>query len=113
MLLAVAVLLVFKTCSGFMIVEAEPGLLVVAPGETVTLMCRVDDHYEWCKWHHPGGEFCDFEWKRKQDNITMQECEQLRNRVGSYNIFNDFHHIRLLLQRSKILVDDMWRIIMV
>jgi len=70
-----------------MIVEAEPGLLVVAPGETVTLMCRVDDHYEWCKWHHPGGEFCDFEWKRKQDNITMQECEQLRNRL---TFFGDY-----------------------
>jgi len=57
---------------GFLITKAEPGVVVVSPGESVTLFCAVDDHYEWCKWFHPGGQFCDFEWKRNEDNITMQ-----------------------------------------
>ena len=68
------VLLLLHFSSGFLITEAEPGLVRVAPGATVTLFCAVDDDYEWCKFYHPSGQFCDFEWKRSAGNITMQEC---------------------------------------
>ena len=66
---------------GFLITSSRPGQVTVAPGEEVTLFCAVDDDYEWCKFYHPGGQFCDFEWKRRKGNITMQEC-QLAGRVG-------------------------------
>jgi len=83
-------ILVMSPCiQGFLITRAEPGVLVVAPGEEVTLSCAVDDHYEWCKWFHPGGQFCDFEWKRSQGNITMQECSDLQDRVSFHGIYDD------------------------
>ena len=66
-----------------MITKAESGVLVVAPGDRVTLFCAVDDDYEWFKFYHPSGEFCDFEWKRSENNITMQEC-WLQGRVEFY-----------------------------
>ena len=56
-------------------------MILVTPGHTVTLFCAVDDDYEWCKFYHPSGTFCDFEWKRSKKNITMQECA-LHDRVG-------------------------------
>ena len=40
-----------------MITEAESGVVVVSPGDRVTLFCAVDDDYEWCKFYHPSGEF--------------------------------------------------------
>ena len=69
-----AALLMVTSSSAFMITKAEPGRVVVAPGDKVTLFCAVDDDYEWCKWYNPAGDFCDFEWKRSNGNITMQEC---------------------------------------
>ena len=68
-------LLLATSSSGFLITEAEPGLVLVSPGQKVTLFCAVDDDYEWCKFYHPDGRFCDFEWKRRKGNITMQECQ--------------------------------------
>jgi len=70
----VVALLMVKSSSAFMITKVEPGRVVVAPGDKVTLFCAVDDDYEWCKWYNPTGDFCDFEWKRSEGNITMQEC---------------------------------------
>ena len=67
-------LLMASSSSAFLITKAEPGRVVVAPGDKVTLFCAVDDDYEWCKWYNPAGDFCDFEWKRSEGNITMQEC---------------------------------------
>ena len=68
--------------------KAEPGVVVVSPGERVTLFCAVDDHYEWCKWFHPGGQFCDFEWKRSEGNITMQDCA-LHEKLSFYGAYDD------------------------
>jgi len=67
-------LLMANSSSAFLITKSEPGRVVVAPGDKVTLFCAVDDDYEWCKWYNPAGDFCDFEWKRSEGNITMQEC---------------------------------------
>ena len=53
-----ALLLVYGS-DAFLITKAEPGVVVVAPGAQVTLFCAVDDHYEWCKFDHPGGGECD------------------------------------------------------
>jgi len=68
--------------SPFLITDAEPGIVVVAPGEKVTLKCEVDDHYEYCKFISPQMKpnssdpmICDLEWKRDQDNITIQYCD--------------------------------------
>ena len=82
-----ALLLVYRS-DAFLITKAEPGVVVVAPGAQVTLFCAVDDHYEWCKFYHPSGEFCDFEWKRSESNITMQECG-LEGRVQFYGEYDD------------------------
>jgi len=80
-------LLLVKASQGFLITKAEPGVVVVSPGEMVTLSCVVDDHYEWCKWYHPGGEFCDFEWKRSEGNITMQECA-LHHKLSFHGVYD-------------------------
>jgi len=88
MMIVTVILMMIQSCQGFMITKAEPGVVVVSPGERVTLFCAVDDHYEWCKWFHPGGQFCDFEWKRSEKNITMQECA-LHDRIsfhGNYDL---------------------------
>ena len=74
-------LLLATSSSGFLITSAEPGLVLVSPGEKVTLFCAVDDDYEWCKFYHPSQAFCDFEWKMIENNITTQECA-LADRVG-------------------------------
>ena len=74
-------LLIVGYSSGFLITSSRPGQITVAPGDKVTLFCAVDDDYEWCKFHHPDGKFCDFEWKRRKGNITMQEC-QLAGKLG-------------------------------
>ena len=73
-MLLVLVLLLVHSSSGFLLTVASPGQVLVAPGAPVTLLCAVDEDYEWCRWFHPSNRFCDFEWKRSQNNITMQEC---------------------------------------
>jgi len=88
-MMLLTILVMIPCIQGFLITRAEPGMLLVAPGEKVTLSCAVDDHYEWCKWIHPGGQLCDFEWKRSQDNITMQECSDLQDRVSFHGIYDD------------------------
>ena len=62
--------LLLLPCSGFLITEAEPGLLTAAPDQRVNLRCTTDGHYEWCKFYSPSGQFCDFEWKRNLGNVT-------------------------------------------
>jgi len=86
--LILVVMLTLHGCSAFLITDAEPGIILVAPGTPVTLSCTVDDHYEWCKWFNPKGEFCDFEWKRNENNITMQECE-LSSKVSFSGVYDD------------------------
>jgi len=86
--LLLVVMLTLHGCSAFLITDAEPGIILVAPGTPVTLSCTVDDHYEWCKWFNPKGEFCDFEWKRKEGNITMQECA-LSNKVSFSGVYEN------------------------
>merc|ERR1712002_534016 len=83
----IVLLIMTQSGQGFLITKAEPGVLFVSPGESVTLLRAVDDHYEWCKWFHPGGEFCDFEWRRSEDNITMQECA-LHDRIAFYGNYD-------------------------
>eukprot|EP00092_Neocalanus_flemingeri_P018766 GFUD01020323.1.p1 GENE.GFUD01020323.1~~GFUD01020323.1.p1 ORF type:complete len:295 (-),score=76.31 GFUD01020323.1:82-966(-) len=82
------VLLYLHYSSGFLITDARPGVTRVAPGDTVTLFCAVDDDYEWCKFYHPSGSFCDFEWKRSTGNITRQTCG-LSDRVRFHGKYDD------------------------
>ena len=74
MLPLVTLLAILASASSFLIIDAEPGLVVVEPGQVVKLSCVVDDDYEYCMWHSPANKMCDFEWKRSQSNITMQDC---------------------------------------
>jgi len=88
-ILSLSYLFLLSPCTGFLITDAEPGVLGVAPGERVTLFCAVDDHYEWCKFISPSGQECDFEWKRSEGNITMQQCSTLSNRVTFHGKYDD------------------------
>jgi len=88
MMIVTVLLMMTQSGQGFLMTKAEPGVVVVSPGERVTLFCAVDDHYEWCKWFHPGGQFCDFEWKRSEGNITMQDCA-LYERISFYGAYDD------------------------
>lgn len=74
MLVPVLSLALISTVSSFLIIDAEPGLVVLEPGQLVQLSCIVDSDYEYCMWFSPQQQICDFEWKRSEDNITMQEC---------------------------------------
>ena len=84
-----------SSASSFLIIDAEPGLVVVEPGTVVKLSCVVDSDYEYCMWHSPADTICDFEWKRSEDNITMQDCPLNDNheKVGHH-----FHSV------SKIII---------
>ena len=70
----------------FFIIKADPSLVVVSPGDKVTLFCEVDDHYEYCKFISPQKNknneslICDLEWKRKANNITMQDCDDFKDK---------------------------------
>ena len=74
MLVPVLSLALISAVSSFLIIDAEPGLVVLEPGQLVQLSCIVDSDYEYCMWFSPQQQICDFEWKRSEDNITMQEC---------------------------------------
>ena len=65
----------------FYIRDVEPGLVVVRPGDEVSLRCETNNHYEWCTFISPQKKTCDFEWKYAEDNITMQACDDLKERV--------------------------------
>jgi len=75
-------------CSAFLMTRVDPGSVLVSPGERVELLCQVDTHYEYCTWTNPRGETCDFEWKRKVGNITMQEC-MFPDRIAFHGQYND------------------------
>ena len=71
----IVLLLLLQQSSAFSIISAEPSERLVRPGDTVRLLCVVDQHY------HPSQAFCDFEWKLIKNNISTQECA-LADRVG-------------------------------
>ena len=89
LVVSVVTLAIIASASSFLIIDAEPGLLVVEPGHLVKLSCVVDDDYEYCMWHSPSNKMCDFEWKRHHNNITMQDCplnenhEKVSNNIPS------------------------------
>ena len=101
------VLLFLHFSSGFLITEAEPGLVRVAPGATVTLFCAVDDDYEWCKFYHPSGQFCDFEWKRSIWNVTQTECAGMEDRVSFAGSYED-HECALLVNSAEESDRGLW-----
>lgn len=75
----------------FYIRDVEPGLVVVRPGDEVSLRCETNNHYEWCTFISPQKKTCDFEWKYAEDNITMQACDDLKERVSFYGKYDDKH----------------------
>lgn len=81
----------------FFIIKADPSLVVVSPGDKVTLFCEVDDHYEYCKFISPQKNknneslICDLEWKRKANNITMQDCDDFKDKnVEFHGAYDDY-----------------------
>ena len=63
-----------SSASSFLIIDAEPGLVVVEPGTVVKLSCVVDSDYEYCMWHSPANKICDFEWKSWSRRVEKQKC---------------------------------------
>merc|ERR1712108_64315 len=62
------------TSDGFLMTRVDPGVTTVKPGDSITMLCVVDNSYEYCKWTNPQQQICDFEWKRAVGNITTQSC---------------------------------------
>lgn len=86
-LLVLGLLMAVVTSRAFLITKVDPGILVAEPGHTVSLLCAVDDHWEWCRFTSPADTFCDFEWKLSKNNVTMQVCD-MATRIefaGSYD----------------------------
>ena len=89
---AIILLTKLSIVTPFFIIKTDPGQIVVKPGDKVTLFCEVDEHYEYCKFtgpqKKPGSQEnvgCKFEWKRSEDNITMQECDLTDKNVSGSN----------------------------
>jgi len=83
-------LLFLHQSSAFSITSAEPSEVLVRPGDTVRMLCVVDEHYEWCKFYHPSQGYCDYEWKRISNNITRQECAlNLSTRLVFHGQYDD------------------------
>jgi len=77
-----------SSSSGYNMVKVDPGFVSVAPGETTRLLCGTDGHWEYCKWYSPGGQDCDFEWKRMTNSVEKQACS-LGNHVEFTGEYND------------------------
>ena len=83
-------LLFLHQSSAFSIISADPSEVLVRPGDTVRMLCVVDEHYEWCKFYHPSQGYCDYEWKRISNNITRQECAlNLSTRLVFHGQYDD------------------------
>jgi len=77
-----------SSSSGYNMVKVDPGFVSVAPGETTRLLCGTDGHWEYCKWYSPGGQDCDFEWKRMTNSVEKQACS-LGDHVEFTGEYND------------------------
>ena len=70
------------------LVRISQDIVSVEESEDIQLSCKSDTAYEFCKFVSPSGDGCQFEWKRAKWNITMQGCQELKDRVsftGSYD----------------------------
>lgn len=76
--------------SAFDLTLVTPKASSVKEGESVVLSCTVDTYYEWCKFEHAGKK-CDYEWRKKEWNITLLDCSDFNDKiryVGDYNNYN-------------------------
>ncbi|XP_059095805.1 uncharacterized protein LOC131890472 [Tigriopus californicus] len=73
---------------GFSII-AHSQDVVLTEGDSLTLLCQSDGHFEFCDWRKSGSkDYCKFEWKRSSGGVKRQGCSWgLRQRMkytGNY-----------------------------
>merc|ERR1719391_1109713 len=74
-------LLVSREVGGFQVVADTAPVLARREGESVNITCRSDNYYEYCGFTNPVGERCNFEWRRKEWNVTRRRCSELQHKV--------------------------------
>jgi len=76
--------------NAFQLNKVDPGMVSVAPGDSVSFLCGVDNHWEFCKFTGPDPYFqeCDFEWKRLNNGVVKQKCD-LADRAEFNGKYND------------------------
>ena len=56
-------------------------------GEVVTLMCKADNYWEWCRWVHMSS-YCEWEWTSSAEGVSRTGCSLDEvQRVGNYSAF--------------------------
>jgi len=80
----------FFSSHAFQLNKVDPGIVSVAPGDSVSFLCGVDNHWEFCKFTGPAPNFqeCDFEWKRLANGVVKQKCD-LSERAEFNGKYND------------------------
>lgn len=80
----------FCLTNAFQLTKVDPGIVSVSPGESVSLLCGVDGHWEFCRFSGPAPSYeeCDFEWKRLANGVLKQACD-LEERAEFNGVYND------------------------
>jgi len=92
---------------GFKVVVDQP-IIPAAIGGSVNITCRANNYYEYCKFTNPVGETCNFEWRRKQWNVTMKKCKISQEKikfVASY----DAHECGIEVSNLEALDVGIWK----
>jgi len=71
------------------------------------LSCQADSSYEFCTFRSPGGQFCDFEWKRSVWNVTQAGCDGLEDRVTFAGSYED-HECALIVHGATESDQGLW-----
>ena len=75
------------------------------PGENVTLTCKSDSYFEYCKWIHKS-KTCSFEWKHSKNAVVKSQCNEFPadlKYVGNY----DEHECKIMFLASENL-NGLW-----
>merc|ERR1712130_117275 len=74
---------------GFSMVHKEEKQQVLE-GSQFEVLCQTDSYYEFCIFVSPIGQRCEFEWRRKNWNISRSDCLELESRTSFLGRYNEF-----------------------
>ena len=103
--LAIILAMVIQTNSFNLQISED--FITVSHGQQFLLSCQADSSYEFCKFRSPGGQFCDFEWKRSVWNVTQADCAGLEDRVTFAGSYED-HECALIVDGAAESDQGLW-----